>query len=632
MLHKLTIGVELEFFAVYPNGIWYDPAAQGHPDLRPNSSDQAAQAIADALTQANLPVEREAEFHIYANKEKDFSKWRIGSDEHRLTDEEAACLPEGYCFEPIELVSRKLRFYADDWVSEIGKVLSAVDGLANERVGFVVNAQCGFHVHVGLDGMEWPLHILKYLLQVVTAFEWCFDSIHTVPRIRHPEHTNSYMTPSCFFLRREQMKKVHNPLRRPEKVKDWLMQIDDADSAEELCKLFHNHHESFYTSGHNSAYNFDNLVSKPIGKSDPTGTIEFRQHAGTLSFTDICCWVRVVCQLVLWMERCPWPGPAVHLSGLIHSRDIDIDVIFNCIRLDAVTWNHYSRRNSTRWDEARRLGQERLSHGHGMLHTLVMALEQTKYAESNYGTVMCTINEKFRTGGYGECDANFSNVFRRQGIFGTDEQQLQEAEEQRRQEAKDDRMRRDIRMKIEAKNSEMENAGEKRSKLGVCTRATRTRTDGTGIADGDADVDFEDTEEDDNGDEDMAEDDIGHATQKEHRDAEEDDAEENDDDDDDDAEEDDADEDDDNAEENNTDEDDAEEEGGTDEEDNEKDEEDSDSDYNDSNGEADSLAEAIDEMEIGNNGEDEEESDGEYDGSNDETESLAEAIEEMDID
>ncbi|KAK3670448.1 hypothetical protein LTR78_009689 [Recurvomyces mirabilis] len=82
------------------------------------------------------------------------------------------------------------------------------------------------------------------------------------------------------------------------KLFDWLACIEEHIVSYENFFQVSGMSDSLIT-GHHCAYNFENLWQKPAHDGlEPIGTIEFRQHAGTLNSKAICVWVMLTTQIV----------------------------------------------------------------------------------------------------------------------------------------------------------------------------------------------------------------------------------------------------------------------------------------------------------------------------------------------
>ena len=407
----LTFGIELEFIAIYPDG-HFEHYGGPHTAARCGQSNQCEYILCEAFRSKRIPVTREA---VQGNNGK-FSNWIIGTDSHNLTAEEELHVPQGYRVEPLELASRKFHFYTDDWQTEIKAVLEILSGFETSGVKFVTNEQTGFHVHVGNHDRLWPLRTVKSLLQLVTAFEWCFDTLHMVHRIVHPIYDLcQYMTPSWFFLQKPKLG-AQNRLDSP---RDWLATIESVKTIAEFCKLFQFDEGDFEgeTNGHFSAYNFDNLIPTDR-RAIPTGTIEFRQHAGTLEFKDIVAWITLTSKLVEWCHLCQDPTPTMSLSRYICTREFKLHHLFEAMGLDGLTWEYYDLQTDSPCDMAQCRGERAMQQVSGtVLEGLVAAVEQTRYNNSQSGVVQRTIDEKFANGQYGRWPAAVEYLFEYRAEF-----------------------------------------------------------------------------------------------------------------------------------------------------------------------------------------------------------------------
>ena len=237
------------------------------------------------------------------------SRWRVETDELNLSTAEEALLPEGWVAESVELSSRKFHFFTDDWRRELATVLKTLRIIETQfGCRFITNKSAGFHVHVGNDTQRVPLRVAKNVFELVTAFERCFDELHTFPRIAIPDDLDPrhcYYPPSFFHAYGRYG--TENVFDGSENLFDRLANIESARSYEQLGSFFEVYRPDFYpTSGHSSAYNFDNLYANlDNGRCEETlsGTIEFRQHTGTLDYMSIVAWVVLTCQLVQYAEH-----------------------------------------------------------------------------------------------------------------------------------------------------------------------------------------------------------------------------------------------------------------------------------------------------------------------------------------
>ncbi|KAI7310443.1 hypothetical protein KC340_g10497 [Hortaea werneckii] len=345
--HNLTFGIELEFLCVYAPGCFTscvpDPSI-----LLPQYPDQpvseAGAAIYHALLTAGIPATGHESLDEDINDPSPpYTRWCVTEDICNLSRTERLHLPLHYRVETVELSSRKLAFHPPcAWQNEVYSILRLLHHL-EQKTGcrFLTNSTTGLHVHVGLPGPgeKIPLRTAKNVLQLATAFESRIDLLHAASRIKNLVTEDEvqgailYVGPSFFHS----VNGLTNPhltstgTKGRTNIFGWLSTIERTDSYSSLTSIlkirdpvrFPMYASGDGGSGKVSAYNFDNLLPSDDtdgyeNEGEGTGTIEFRQHCGTLDFLSICAWVSVTVQMV-WF--CTSVGDEEFLGFLSKSVD-----------------------------------------------------------------------------------------------------------------------------------------------------------------------------------------------------------------------------------------------------------------------------------------------------------------------
>lgn len=281
-----TFGIELELICLCPESLMPPPISEDD-----RNAEMILATVANSLASHGVPVSDPSALTIQ-DTAPPYSRWRVDDEHLSLTDDEQRLLPPGYLVQPLELASRKFLHAHDDWRGEVLAVLAALRELEATGMKFLVNESTGFHVHVGYsDGHIVPLRTAKNVCLFATAFEAVLDTLHASTRIAIDWHARDrqHCYPLSFFATVRQ---------HGEHLFERLEYIERAASLAELAAmsvvstaLLGNGEEC---TGHNSAVNFDNLFPDPdLGRPAETltGTIEFRQHAGTLDAAAILAWI-----------------------------------------------------------------------------------------------------------------------------------------------------------------------------------------------------------------------------------------------------------------------------------------------------------------------------------------------------
>ncbi|KAK4896393.1 hypothetical protein LTR27_005605 [Elasticomyces elasticus] len=298
----LPFGIELEFLAIFPTSIVWP-----NPQYSDDISGGCGAAIYYALVRAGISATGwQSEDEGFQDDAAPYTRWSIETDCLSLSPAEEALLPEGFEMESIELASRIFDFRSSDWLDEIRTLLEVLARLELQTgCRFITNASTGLHVHVGNGAnSKVPLHTAKNVLMLLMAFERCFDEIHTANRIGFPEacDLNFSRAPLSFFH-------THNDSTADATLFDWLANIAQKSTHHSLGSLFYlpGGNAVFTgivekrTYGHNSSVNIENLFEDEEMQryeGQLTGTIEFRQHTGTLDLLDIVAWVSLTVRLV----------------------------------------------------------------------------------------------------------------------------------------------------------------------------------------------------------------------------------------------------------------------------------------------------------------------------------------------
>lgn len=328
---ELTFGIELEFIAVFPDGA-LDVASFGNDIVAAISI-----ALNDGGINATGHEHIDDDVSINGDSEP-FASWNV-SDEGGLSlskAETTALSPAGeFIIQPIEISSRKM-WFIEDWESEVATVLNVLDSFRAQGVRFITNATTGFHVHIGFGDASMPLRTTKGVLEICTAFEDRFDVLYPTNRIHEDDLLNvgAHFNASLSWHFSQNTKTSFS-----KNIHHWLAEIEECTSFKQLGDFFRNdildtevppegrplackvngHYDELRvntkalksgrtadtTDAHFSTLNVDNLYT-PIEqyhgdltlRQEPTGTIEFRQHAGTLNFTEIHAHVEFLRALV----------------------------------------------------------------------------------------------------------------------------------------------------------------------------------------------------------------------------------------------------------------------------------------------------------------------------------------------
>lgn len=325
----------------------------------------------------------------------------------------------GVKFHPqsLEVSSRILDFEAN-WEDEIRTVLSVFRALSDRGVRFITNSTTGFHIHVGFWDQGVPLRTAKSVLQFCTGFEDRLDALYSVDRI--DGHFAENMANGLHFNAGLAWHFQHNPKTDFDpNIFHWLVSIEEAKSYDELGQFFCNNMpgdpEGFMdkTDAHYCTLNLDNLYSPPMG-TPPTGTIEFRQHQGTLDADDIIAHVLLKQAIVSFCHYAPdvdflklFPNiadPSFQLTDLLQAIHCRQDLI------DRQT-KRCSPITQVMKEGGHREIVERLENGQ---FQGVMALDAQNYVEyqerSNWKAVSDTINAKYAAGAYAEQDTRDLDV------------------------------------------------------------------------------------------------------------------------------------------------------------------------------------------------------------------------------
>lgn len=250
--HILTFGIELEFICLRPKTDF---------DTNPYESEDngIGPLIYRTLINQGIPATGWEDDDSIDIQWSSHSRWRVETDELTLSKKEQERLPDDWTSEAVELSSRKMHFFSDNWRSEVAAVLRVLRQVESSGCRFITNKSTGFHVHVGNNSQRIGLPVAKNVFQLVTAFERLFDELHTVPRIAIPvprPHAHCYYPPSFFHTYGQAYDEQKDTRSSP--MFDRLANVKAVRSYQELGALFRvsrlEHGKHCPTTGHNSSY------------------------------------------------------------------------------------------------------------------------------------------------------------------------------------------------------------------------------------------------------------------------------------------------------------------------------------------------------------------------------------------
>ena len=366
----LTIGVEIEFLLAHCR---YPDNGAGTILGGPQAELLVKRVLAEPMTAKCSDCGKMHRFSLLLSasiaRSGEYSQWQVARDESvEPFIEELQQLGKNarfYDFYSCEVKSRILRagepllttrnsdgshMHRISAIEEITAVLrhlsrsfgpsAEVDERRSWRL--FTNATCGLHVHIGNESRGIPLQTVKNALGIYIAFERELDTLHAIYRVGGATPTppgypfepkaeennciNGMPPPYNHPLSAQHARMVHDtptglrtnyyPFNSHEvNVVEALRQYSPAahitllQRASDLQAL----HTLQWTDGHSCTVNLDNLKPFLSDEEQKTGTIEFRQAAGTLEPEVAVAWVDVLCKLVTYSHHVK---PQAHASSI----------------------------------------------------------------------------------------------------------------------------------------------------------------------------------------------------------------------------------------------------------------------------------------------------------------------------
>ncbi|SMR63598.1 unnamed protein product [Zymoseptoria tritici ST99CH_3D1] len=252
------------------------------------------------------------------------------------------------------------RISADDEVRLVYRLLNE-DFVNNDSAAYkmLTNPSCSTHVHIGNGKNGFRVPTVKNIVSTVLACERPLDTIHSADRIggRNSEgkvNPSPYNNPWSAHMM-ELVLRPANPSRFPciefpknaaleqaakqFDVPSWLTIIGCTNGVDDLKACQHQY-------GHHSTVNLDNLRDENnLQSSYPfLQTIEFRQHAGTLSADKIMAWVEVVVKMAVFADSHTEQQITDLCNGDWAADDHNVHRLLLRIGVSQTTREHYASR------------------------------------------------------------------------------------------------------------------------------------------------------------------------------------------------------------------------------------------------------------------------------------------------
>lgn len=490
----LTFGVELEFILLGDVGSVWDSGAFGGAGMYRHTSPLSALLLVyKALTEpVTAPCAGCGEQHIFTLPVAkpascagfDPRGWTITTDGSvYLAPVEHAVYPDRI-HHGLELVSRvfqkgkplmttdsetdalhrhsitteqEITLILQKLTDSFNKPESSGEERANNRV--VVNASCGFHVHVGngLRSIGFPLPTVKNLFALQVAHERAIDSISHFERIGGASasiaplydlldvnrpmmpHSSCYNMPnSAFFiwhaaellrayfyhvtvvhesLPQYPRNGLNNPIIKKAafsfEPSDFVQLIMSAGSVEDLKAIF-----SRFDGHHRNTFNLQNLGEYGF---DPTGngkvTVEFRQGASALEPGEVLGWIDMVTSMVQFSHSSNVAKMRKHLDTALKDPNFDALRLLSSISCKASTvqlYKHILGQDESGIDYATlRAEKQRQIAGQIQDKALQVRLHiiDSRAAALDPVRIRAKISAKFKMGGYGRFSASYLDQY-----------------------------------------------------------------------------------------------------------------------------------------------------------------------------------------------------------------------------
>lgn len=339
---------------------------------------------------------------------------------------------------------------------EIAGVLNALHRSFDTGRGkeLTINKTCAFHVHIGNGSFGFPLQTVKNVLCIYVAFERLIDGMHTTTRIggsalaicalnsreippgddvvgQYPAAHDIYNKPltdhlisSAYVIRRNDKRHQEDKLKmnrypttgmegNPALVKaasgfdtkSFIEVIQQAPNLGALQQLFAR------------TATIDKEVEKKktdiniLNLSEPadtnrTNTIEFRQHAGVMTFEEILPWIDFVQALVRYAHSETAEGVRDVCAIAANDPDFKLKGLFELLNVSQETQSYYLNRTANITDDAVPAKSKQAT-VNDPIQSLVQKLAAQRKAESDPEAVAKAVRTKFRLGGYGQYSREF---------------------------------------------------------------------------------------------------------------------------------------------------------------------------------------------------------------------------------
>jgi hypothetical protein len=158
LLNTLTFGIELEFICLRPQTLFHPDHVPVYPGCEETG---VGVAIWEALFRNGIPAVGWEPLDADLNDSApSFSRWRVETDSLHLSEDEERLLPTGWITEAVEISSRKLRFFTEDWRDELATVLQVLREVETEAA-----ASSRINRRVSISILVWIASSSHYELQ-----------------------------------------------------------------------------------------------------------------------------------------------------------------------------------------------------------------------------------------------------------------------------------------------------------------------------------------------------------------------------------------------------------------------------------------------------------------------------------